>query len=217
MFLSPFLAAQRQLCNTQHMLIKMIEKWRENLENNFFVGAVLTDLSKAFGCIPHDLLIAKLSAYGLSSDSLCYIYSYLKDRKQCVQINNKQSEFDTIISGVPQGSIFGPILFNIFFNDFFFFIPKASVHNFADDNTLCSFAKTLRGLVTILQSECETAINWLHNNKMIVNPDKFQVILLDKGRPDNTNIEVEIGNEKTRSTSSVKLLGVHIDNKTKFQ
>ena len=65
---------------------------------------------------------------------------------------------------------------------FFFFIPKASVHNFADDNTAYSFAKTLRGLVTILQSECETAINWLHNNKMIVNPDKFQVILLDKGR-----------------------------------
>ena len=158
-------------------------------------------------------MIAKLSAYGISSDSLCYIYSYLKDRKQCVQINNKQSEFDTIISGVPQGSFFGPILFNIFFNDFFFFIPKASVHNFADDNTLCSFAKTLRGLVTILQSECETAINWLHNNKMIVNPDKFQVIFLDKRRSDNTNIEVEIGNEKISSTSSVKLLRVHIDDK----
>ena len=161
---------------------------------------VLTDLSKAFDCIPHDLLIAKLSAYGLSSDSLCYIYSYLKDRKQCVQINNKQSEFDTIISGVPQGSIFGPILFNIFFNDFFFFIPKASVHNFADDNTLCSFAKTFRGLVMILQSECET-INWLHNNKMMVNPDKFQVIFLDKGRSDNANIEVEIGNENISSTT----------------
>ena len=102
------------------------------------------------------------------------------------------------------------------FCDFFFFIPKASVHNFADDNTLCRFAKTLGGLVTILQSECETAINWLHNNKMIVNPDKFQVILLDKDRSDNSNIEVEIGNEKISSTSSVKLLGVHIDDKLNF-
>ena len=161
-------------------------------------------------------MIAKHSAYGLSSYSLCYIYSYLKDRKQCAQINNKQSEFDTIISGVPQGSIFGPILFNIFFNDFFFFIPKASVHNFAHGNTLRSFAKTLRGLVTILQSECETAINWLHNKKMIVNPDKFQVIFLDKRRSNNRNIEVEIGNEKTSSTLSVKLLGVHIDDKLNF-
>ena len=89
----------------------MIEEWKENLDNNFFVGAVLTDLSKAFDCIPHDLLIAKLSAYGLSSDSHSYIYSYLKDRKQCVQINNKQSKFGTIISGIRQGSIFGPIFF----------------------------------------------------------------------------------------------------------
>ena len=82
------------------------------------VGAVLTDLFKALDCIPHDLLIAKLSSYGLNSDSLCYIYSYLKDRKQCVQINNKQSEFDTIISGVPQGSIFDPTLYNIFSSTF---------------------------------------------------------------------------------------------------
>ena len=194
----------------------MIEDWWENLDKIFFIRAVLTDLSKAFDCMPHDLLIAKLSAYGLSSNSLCYTYSYLKHRKQCVQINNKQSEFDTIISGVPQGSIFGPILFDSLFNDFFFFIPKASVHNFADDNTLCSFAKTLKGLINILQSECQTAINWLHNNKMIVNTDKFQVILLDKGRSDNTNIEVEIENEKINSTPSVKLLGVHIDDKLNF-
>ena len=74
---------------------------------------------------------------------------------------------DTIIASVPQGSIFGPILFNIFFNDFFFFIPKASVHNFVDGNTLHSFAKTLRQLVTILQSECETAINWLYTIKWL--------------------------------------------------
>ena len=99
---------------------------------------------------------------------------------------------------------------------FSFFIPKGFVGNFADDNTLCSFAKTLSGLVTILQSEGETAINWLHNNKMIVNPDKFQVVFLAKRRSDNTNIELETENEKISSTSSVKLLGVHIDDKLNF-
>ena len=159
-FFSPFLAAYRKSYSTQHLLIRMVEDWKENLDNNFIVGAVLTDLSKAFDCIPRDLLIAKFSAYGLNSDSLYYIYSYLKDRKQCVQINNEQSEFDAIISGVSQGSIFGPNLYNIFFNDFFFFIPKTSVHNFADDNTLASFASTLKELLPILESECEAAINW---------------------------------------------------------
>ena len=103
--------------------------------------------------------------------------------------------------------------FKYFFNNFFFFIPKASVHNFADDNTLASFASTLKELLPILGLECETAINWLHNNKMIVNPDKFQVILLDKHGSENTNMEVKIGNEIIKSTSSVKLLGVHIDDK----
>ena len=194
----------------------MAEEWKENLDNNFIVGAVLTDLSKAFDCIPHDLLIAKLSAYGLNSGSLCYIYSYLKDRKQCLQINNKQSEFDTIISRVPQGSTFGPILYNIFFNNFFFFIPKASVHNFADVNTLASFASTLKELLPILESECEAAISWLHNNKMIVNPDDFQLIFLDKRGSDNTNIELRIGNEKIESILSVKLPGIHIDDKLNF-
>ena len=66
----------------------MVEEWKENLSNNFIVGAVLTDVSKVFGCIPHDLLIEELSVYGLNSDSLSFIYSYLKDHKQCVQINN---------------------------------------------------------------------------------------------------------------------------------
>ena len=104
----------------------------------------------------------------------------------------------------------------IFFNDFFFFIPKASVHNFADDNTSASFASTLKELLPILESKCEAAINWLHNNKMIVNPDKFQVILLNKRASDNTNIEAKIGNEKIKSTSSLKLLGVHINDKLNF-
>ena len=123
-FFSPFLAAYRTSHSTQHLLIRMAKEWKESLDNNLIVGAVLTDLSKAFDCISYDLLIAKLSAYGLNSDSLCYIHSYLKDCKQCVQINNKQSESDTIVSGVPQGPIFGPTLYNIFFNDFFFFIPN---------------------------------------------------------------------------------------------
>ena len=72
------------------MLIEMMEEWKENLENNFIIGAVLTDLSKAFDCIPHDLLIAKLSAYSLNDDLLCHIYSYFKDCKDFWNQNVKQ-------------------------------------------------------------------------------------------------------------------------------
>ena len=73
----------------------------------------------------------------------------------------------------------------------FYLIFFSTVHNFADDNTLASFASTLKELLPILESECEAAINWLHNNKMIVNPDKFQAILLYKRGSDNTNIEIK--------------------------
>ena len=190
------------------MLLRLIEEWKTNLDNNFAVGAILMDLSKAFDCIPHDLLIAKLAANGFEEKTLLYIYSYLENRKQCVKINNINSNFQTIKSGVKQGSIVGPILFNIFFNDFFFFLCNVSVHHFADNNTLSSFARTVKNLVTILESESSCAINWFRDNSMIVNPDKFQAILLDK-----RNSDWHL-NEKV--VSNVKMLGVHIDSKLNF-
>ena len=150
------------------MLIRLIKEFRENLDNNYFIGAALIDLSKAFDCIPHDLIIAKLANYGFDKNMICYMYSYLKSRMQCVSVNNIKSNFEEII-GVPQGSIVGPILFNTFFNNIFYFILVASAHNFADDNTLSSFAETIENLIRILESESEVAINWFKNNHMVVN------------------------------------------------
>ena len=119
------------------------------MDNNFLVGTVLTDLSKAFECKPHNLSIAKLSAYNFSDEALSYIYSYLTNRRPCVRINNKHSQLGTIILGVPQGSILRPILFNLSINDLFFFGAPASLYNFADDNTLSAFATTVSRLIKI--------------------------------------------------------------------
>ena len=99
------------------MILRLTEEWKERLGKGFFAGLVLMDLSKAFDYIPRDLLIAKLNAYGFGGKSLVFLYSYLKRRKRCVNINNIQSTFQTLPSWAPQKSILGPLLFNIFIND----------------------------------------------------------------------------------------------------
>ena len=124
-FLSDFISAYRKEYSTNHVLIRLIENWKTTQDKNLFTGTVLMDLSKAFDCILHDLLIAKLHAYGLSFDAVTFL-----NRKQNVRINNIFSAFQNILSGVPQGSILGPIFFNIFLNDLFLYIKKSDLHNF---------------------------------------------------------------------------------------
>ena len=147
---------------------------------------------------------------------ICYIYSYLKCRNQCVSVNNIKSTFEEIISGVPQDSILSPILFNIFFNDFFCFILVALAHYFADDKILSSFAKTIENLISILESESEIAINWFKDNHMIVNPGKFQAIIFDKHKGNHTNQIINIDQKEIKAVSKVKLLGIEIDDKLNF-
>ena len=103
--LSVFIAAYRKSYSTQHVLIKLLEDWKEKLDKDHIVGAVLMDLSKAFDCIPHDILIAKLHAYGLDENSLVFIYSYLKRREQAVRINYTYSSFEIILSGIKKRQI----------------------------------------------------------------------------------------------------------------
>ena len=177
-YIFPYVSAYRKGYNSQYVLIRRLEECRQHLDNNKVVGSVFMDLSKAFHCVPHDLLIAKLAAYSVDENLLTYTYSYFSNRKQCFRINNVHSKFQNVFSGIPHGSIVGPTLVNCFFNDFFYFID--SVHNFADDNSLNAFESNIENLKLILESESKTAISWFQSNKMIVNPGKFRGIIIDK-------------------------------------
>ena len=103
----------RKGMSTQSCLLFMIEKWRKCLDNKVKTGVLLTDLSKAFDCLYHELLIAKLSAYGFEYMSLKLIHNYLSDRLQRVKVNSSYSSWWEIIFGAPQGTVLGPLLFNI--------------------------------------------------------------------------------------------------------
>ena len=110
----------------------------------------------------------------------------------------------------------GPILFNVFFNDFFWVILIASSRNCADINALTSFAKSLEDIIKILEHEREAALTWFRNNRMIVNPNKFETILLNKSKSSHFEEITNIGNEKIETPSVVKLLGIEINNKLNF-
>ena len=152
---SKFQCGFRKGFNAQHCLITMIEKWRRSVDGGGQAGAPLTDLSKAFDCSDHELLIAKLYASGFDKNSLYFINSYLKGRKQRTKINSSYSTFAEILFGVPQGSILGPLLFNIYICDLFVENSDIDIANYADDNTPFACSSDLDSVIFKLQENIE--------------------------------------------------------------
>ena len=120
--LSNFQCGFRKGFNAEQCLIGMIEKSKGLLDKGGHFSALLTDLSNAFDCLPHNLLIAKLDAYGFKNYAIYLIFVYLSKKKRRVKINSSFSSFQNIISGAPKGSLRGPLLFKIFFHGYFSFL-----------------------------------------------------------------------------------------------
>ena len=217
-FLSPYLFGYRKGYGTQHCLLLMIEMWRKALDEKKVAGAILTDLSKAFDCLSHDLLIAKLAAYGFEKSALKFIYDYLVNRQQRTKVNGGYSSWKELVSGVPQGSILGPLLFNIFINDIFFFLHETKIANYADDNSIYAIEKDIMKLLTTLETETISVLNWFRINEMKPNPDKCHLIVADIDHTYYTSKSfIYLENELMESEKSVKLLGVMIDQKMTFE
>ena len=205
----------RKRHSTQHALMQLLRSWQKRLDNGNIVGTILMDLSKAFDCLPHDLIIAKCAAYGVDLKSLCLLKDYLSNRYHRVKIGNIFSDFLLLITGVPQGSILGPLLFNIFLNDIFEFVEEASLCNFADDNTLFAHAKRLHQVLQTLELETVNLIEWFRVNSIAANPGKFQLMLLGNvGNIDS--VRIDFNNLVLEPKSCVKLLGIKIDYKLNF-
>ncbi len=213
-FLSPLLCGFREGYGTQHALVRLIETCKMTLDKRGIAAALLMDLSKAFDCLNHELLIAKLSAYGFSVSALRLIHSYLSERKQRVKINGSFSTWRETVIGVPQGSVLGPLLFNIYLNDLFMFVKDTQICNYADDTTIYASANNIESVIKTLESDALKITKWFPNNCMKLNEDKCHLMVFgDK----SNNVSINIGSVTINESTEEKLLGVIFDKKLSFK
>ena len=164
--------------------------------------------------IPHNLLLAKLAAYGISSSSLVLLQDYLRGRSQRVRIEDVTSDVLPISKGVPQGSVLGPLFFNIFLNDLFYVIKRAKLSNYADDNQIYFCDRDPQVVKTVINDELALACKWFDDNKLVLNPTKCKALVLSNKHPLNLNFT--INDVQIPCVDHLELLGVVIDNSLHF-
>ena len=192
----------------------MLEKWKHAVNNKKVFGALLTDLSKAFDCICHYLLIAKLNSYGLSLPGLklVLVVIYLQNSKQRTKNGTAYSLWEEIFSGVLQGSIFGPLLFSIFLRDLFLTIEGNYFTNYTVDTTPYVIGNNAEEVVSELKAITQKLFIWFTQNEMKANLNKCHLLL---SITDVFNFE--ISETVIRNSNSKKLLGVTFDKELKSE
>lgn len=210
----------RKKHSTIHPILHLLSHVSEasNKINRELTMAIFIDLKKAFDTISHDILINKLNKYGIRGVANNWIKSYLTNRKQFVQYKDAHSTTQTITSGIPQGSILGPLLFILYINDLSDALDL-SVLSFADDTTLYLSHSNIQTLYHSSNNELSKLFKWLNANKLALNTDKTKYMIIcskyhkynnyNLNLTINGNIIQQIGDNK--DDKMIKFLGVYLD------
>ena len=216
---SKHLSAYREKFGCHSVLTHAIEIWKQALDDKQYVGILMSDLSKAFDCLPHNILVEKLKHYRFSANSQFLIHDYLSRRCQRVKIQNVVSSWEPLSKGVPQGSIVGPLCFNLYINDLLLLLEneKLMPSNYADDNTVTIIESTKDEVVNRLKYTVKLLASWFKNNLMKANIDKFQMMILHPNiRNNDADITIQVDGVTIKSQNTAKLLGITIDRELKF-
>ena len=211
--LSDFLSAYRKHHSCHTTLLRLVEDWKKSLDDGKLVAMVAMDLSKAFDSLPHSLLISKLRAYGLDNSSCAFLQNYLTGRFQRVKVGDELSCWELNRRGVPQGSVLGPLCFNVFLNDLSYFISRVSLNAYADDQQVYGADSDHEALYASLDHELREASQWFRMNGLMANPSKFQALVLGSTEQD---FPFNIDGQQIQRCDDVDVLGVNIDSKLSF-
>ena len=172
----------------------------------------MTDLSKAFDCIDHNLLIAKLDAYGFEKQSIYFLHLYITKRKQRMRVDSAYSSREMLLSAVPQGSMLGPVLFNIYICDMFFEMPKnIDFAGYADHNTPHAYSSNIEEVLEKLQGAFEQLFQWFSPNHLVENAGKCPLLTSSK-----IINNITISNTNVSSEQKLKLLEINLESRLNF-
>ena len=217
----PNLHGYRHGRSTQTALLTMYDRWVKAAAAKQVSGVILLDLSAAFDLVDPELLVSKLRIYGVEEEGLDWIHSYLTGRYQAVWLDHVLSDFIPCDVGVPQGSILGPLLFLIFFND----LPPtldSEVDSYADDTTITATGKSVNHISRILTQDCTRVSQWMRSNRLKLNPDKTHVMTVgtkERVRSLTEQLEVTMDNtllEEDKDKCEF-LLGCHMQANLKWK
>ena len=196
-------------------LTELIDEWSINIDAGEMNGVVFLDLLKAFDLVNHEILLKKLNIYNLSENTLKWLKSYLYERTQKVKICNILSESKVIKTGVPQGSILGPLLFILYINDLPLCIENSEIDMYADDFTLHSCSNDISELSSNLMGDILNIEDWCNRNSMKINPKKCKSMIIGSRQRlcfNRCNLGINIYGEEIQNVVQEKLLGLCIDN-----
>ena len=199
--------------STNHAIANIQETITSNLDKNRHTVSIFLDLSKAFDCVNHKILIEKLYYYGIRGPPLDFLKSYLTGRKQFTIVNGISSDLLEIICGVPQGSTLGPLLFLLYIND----LPNASLFKsclFADDTCLVMSHKNIHELEALCNQELVKIDSWFRANKLTANINKASKFMVSYAtRNCHYDLQIKMGQSNLERVKTMKYLGVILDDK----